>query len=106
VIADADDFGADFKAAVAAQAAAARRTYKAFSDPETREPACLTLDAVNAAGGVDETPEQKVRAFAEQQFTVKGKAKAFAGDLKKMSNLELAVIPSLWCTAHDVRDPE
>jgi hypothetical protein len=97
VLGEARAFGETFAAEVKVRAAAAHRAYQEFSSSEDREAACLTLDAVNAAGGVDQTPETKILEFARQRFNREAQAEQFASDLKSLTQLDLTVVPSLYC---------
>ncbi|MEA2412981.1 MAG: hypothetical protein QOC77_3542 [Thermoleophilaceae bacterium] len=105
VAADAARYGGGFAHTVEVHAVAAKQVYDEFVSSEDRKAACLTLDAVNAAGGVDKTDEQKILEFAQQQFDRRAKAEEFAMNLDKLSQLDLSVVPSLYCAAYDMREP-
>jgi hypothetical protein len=103
VISDASKVGPSFKATVEARAGAAAVVHRDFT--EEREAACRTLDAVNAAGGVGQTDEEKILEFANQQFNRRAQAEEFAMNLAKLSNFDVSVLPSLYCTAYSMRSP-
>jgi hypothetical protein len=105
VVREAGQYGDDFAVLVQRRAVAARQMAVDFGNGPMREPACLTLDAVNAMGGVDKTPEEKIIEFAREQTIPIDKARAFAKNLKQLSNLELTVVPSIYCAVYGVRQP-
>jgi uncharacterized protein YgbK (DUF1537 family) len=105
VIRDASQFGDAFAQQVRDRAVAAKKVYADFSNSEERKAACLTLDAVNAVGGVDKTTEEQIAEFARQQFDRRAKAEEFASNLAKLTQLDVTGVPALYCTAYDVREP-
>jgi hypothetical protein len=58
-----------------------------------------------AFGGVGQTTEAKIVEFAQLQFSRRAQAEAFAEDLKKLTDLDLSVVPALYCAAYDVQPP-
>src|SRR5262245_32834212 len=64
---------------------------------EHQQETCVTLDAVDAAGGIEDNPPAKIAKFAREQFTARGKAEEFAENLNKLSHGDLTTLRSLYC---------
>jgi hypothetical protein len=94
----ASRFGEAFARQVRQRAAAAEAAYDDFRSSDTKTAACATLDFVNQNGGLTDVSEADIVEFAQGQFSRYGQAQEFAENLKKLTDVDLSVVPSLWCT--------